>query len=246
MAGPPGAPLVVFLPGFMQRGAAWAPVADRVAERYRCLCLDHRTRTWAERLAEVRDAAPPDSVLVGYSMGGRLALHAAVAEPGRYAALVTVGASAGVEDSSSRAARRTADEQLAAWMETASIEEIVAHWEALPIFAGQSEALVAAQRPGRLSHRPASLASLLRSGGQGALEPAWDAVASLAVPLLALAGARDGAYVEAAKRLAAVAPRALARAVPEAGHAAQLERPAEVAEIIGSFLDRLVAPASTT
>ena len=238
MAGPPAGPLVVFLPGFMQRGASWAPVAERVAERYRCLCLDHRTWTWAERLEEARAAAPAGSVLVGYSMGGRLALHAAVAEPERYRGLITVGASAGIEDTDARAARRAADERLADWMESSSIEDIVARWERLPVFAGQPEALVAAQRPGRTSHDPASLATLLRSGGQGAQDPVWPAVPLLPMPLLTLAGADDVEYAAAAERLAALAPRGRAGLVPGAGHAAHLEQPAEVADAILTFLGR--------
>jgi len=232
MPGSRAEPYVVFLPGFMQRGEAWAPVAERVGQRYRCLCLDHRTSTWPERLAEVPAAAPPGSVLVGYSLGGRLALHAAVAEPERYAALITVGTSPGNEDPAARAERRAADERLAAWMEEASIEEVVAHWEALPVFEGQSPELVAAQRPGRLSHEPARLAALLRTGGQGVLEPLWGRLGALETPMLAVAGARDAVYVEAAERLGALVPAAHAVTIADAGHAAHLERPARVAELI--------------
>ena len=236
MPGSRAEPLVVFLPGFMQRGEAWAPVAERVGQRYRCLCLDHRTSTWWERLAEVRVAAPAGSVLVGYSMGGRLALHAALAEPERYAALITVGASPGIEDPGARAERRAADERLAAWMERAAIEEVVAHWEGLPVFEGQPPELVAAQRRGRLSHDPARLAALLRGGGQGALKPLWQRLGALGTPLLAVAGARDAAYVEAAERLSALIPAAHSVTIPGAGHAVHLERPARMSEIIVSFV----------
>lgn len=232
------APLVVFVPGFMQRGEAWAPVARRVAERYPTLCLDFRTHTFEGRLRELAEAAPPGAAAVGYSMGGRLALHLAVSEPPRLGALVTVGASAGIDDPAERAARRAADERLAARTESQPIERTVADWERLPVFAGQPEALVETQRPGRLAHRPTDLAELLRSAGQGALEPVWDQVPSLAMPLLALAGERDARYVEAARRLAALAPRGRAEVVPAAGHAAHLERPALVADLVlGALAD---------
>ena len=244
MPGSRAEPLVVFLPGFMQRGEAWGPVAEQVAQRYRCLCLDHRTWTWVERLAEVRASAPPGSVLVGYSMGGRLALRAAVAEPERYAALVTVGASPGIEDPVARASRRAADERLAAWMERTGIEEIVAHWEALPIFEGQPRELVKDQRDGRLSHDPARLASLLRSGGQGALEPVWSELPCLRAPVLAVAGGLDRPYAEAAMRVADLVARGEAAIVGEgAGHAAHLERPDAVARALLHFLgERLDEP----
>ena len=222
----------MFVPGFMQRGDAWAPVAGRVAERYPTLCLDFETHTLGGRLDELRAAAPPGSAVVGYSMGGRLALQLAAREPERFAVLVTVGSSAGIEDPSEREQRLAADLELAAWMESATIEDVVARWESHPVFAGQRPELVQAQHPGRLSHDPADLAKLLRSAGQGAVEPVWDRIASLPMPLLAIAGERDERYAAAARRLAALAPRGSARLVPGAGHAAHLERPDAVAGLV--------------
>jgi 2-succinyl-6-hydroxy-2,4-cyclohexadiene-1-carboxylate synthase len=226
------APLVVFVPGFMQRGEAWAPIAGRVAERYPTVCIDFETHTLAGRLDELRAAAPAGAAAVGYSMGGRLALQLATREPERFTALVLVGASAGIEDPGERERRRAADLELAAWIESAPIEDVVARWEAQPVFASQPPELVEAQRPGRLSHDPADLAKLLRSAGQGAFEPAWDRIASLPVPLLAIAGECDERYAAAARRLAELAPRGRAELIPGAGHAAHLERPDEVARLV--------------
>lgn len=231
-------PAVIFIPGFMQRGDAWAPVAERVGERYPSACLDFRTHSFEARLGELREAAPPGSAVVGYSMGGRLALHLAVREPERLAALATVGASPGIDDPADRARRRAADEELAAWIEAAPIEAVVERWERLPVFRGQPEALVEAQRPGRLSHEPRLLAQLLRTAGQGALPGVWDGLRRVRHPLLALAGERDERYLRAARRIALLAPRGDARSVPDAGHAAQLERPEAVAELLLEFLDQ--------
>ena len=105
-------------------------------------------------------------MLCGYSLGGRLALHAALRDPARYAGLVTVSASAGIEAPATRAARAEADAKLASWMETQEMEQIVAVWERQPLFADQPDALVEAQRAGRLSQDPRSLALLLRTAGQ--------------------------------------------------------------------------------
>ena len=135
--------------------------------------------------------------------------------------------------------RAEADEKLASWMEVMPIEDIVALWERQPLFADQSETLVEEQRPGRLSQDPRSLALLLRTAGQGTLEPAWDALHSFDLPVLAIAGARDDGYSAAARRIASVAPNARAAIVEEAGHAPQLQQPARVAELITAFLDDL-------
>jgi 2-succinyl-6-hydroxy-2,4-cyclohexadiene-1-carboxylate synthase len=225
---------VVLIPGFMQRGAAWAPVAERLRSPDRAVCLDHRDHSLEGRLAEIA-AAGEGAVLVGYSLGGRLALRAAVREPARYRGLVTVGATAGIDEPGARSARAEADERLASWMEAAPIEDIVAIWERQPLFADQSDALVEEQRPGRLSHEPAELAMLLRTAGQGVLEPVWGELLNLDLPVLAIAGARDEGYVRAAERIADTAPRGRAAIVEEAGHAAHLQQPDEVARLIGEF-----------
>jgi 2-succinyl-6-hydroxy-2,4-cyclohexadiene-1-carboxylate synthase len=229
--------MVLFIPGFMQRGDAWRPVAELLPERYPSALLDHGEHSLEGRLAEIADAAEEGSVLVGYSLGGRLALRAVLRDPGRYAGLVTVGATAGIDDPALRSSRAEADDRLAAWMEAAPIEDVVAIWERQPLFADQPEALIEEQRPGRMSHDPGELAMLLRTAGQGVLEPVWHGLLTLEVPVLAIAGARDEGYVAAAERIADVAPRGRAAIVEDAGHAAHLQRPQRVAELIEEFLN---------
>ena len=243
---------MLFIPGFMQRGDAWRPVAELLPERYPSRLLDHAEHSFEGRMKEIAkhaaqilggaaDAAPAGGrpVLVGYSLGGRLALRAAIRSPVSYAGIVLVGATAGIEEGPMRSQRAEADEKLASWMEAMPIEDIVALWERQPLFADQSDSLVESQRPGRLSHDPRSLALLLRTAGQGVLEPVWHELAALELPLLAIAGARDDGYSAAAKRIAHVAPNARAAIVEDAGHAAHLQRPDEVARLIADFLKGL-------
>ena len=227
---------VVLVPGFMQREDAWRPVAELLPERYPSVLLDHREHTYDGRLAEIAEVGE-GAVLCGYSLNGRLALRAALHGPGRHPAVVLVGATAGLEDPAARAARRQDDERLASWMEGAAIEDVVALWERQPLFADQSDVLVDEQRAGRLSHDPRELASLLRSAGQGVLEPVWDDLTGLRSPLLALAGSRDGRYAEAARRMADAAPAGHWRTVEQAGHAAHIQRPEIVARLVVDFLD---------
>jgi 2-succinyl-6-hydroxy-2,4-cyclohexadiene-1-carboxylate synthase len=198
--------MVLFIPGFMQRGDAGA------------------------------------SVLVGYSLGGRLAVRAAIRSPSSFTAVVLVGSTAGIEEGPLQVQRAEADEKLASWMEAMPIEDIVALWERQPLFADQSEALVEEQRPGRLSQDPRSLALLLRTAGQGTLQSVWHELRTLDLPLLAIAGARDDGYSAAAKRIASTAPNARAAIVEEAGHAPQLQQPEAVAGLITDFLDGLADP----
>ena len=229
-------PRIVFVPGFMQHADTWDEVAAAVGQRYPSAVVDFATWTFEGRVGEILAAAGPGDVVVGYSMGGRLALHAAL-RSGGFRGLVLVGASPGIEGDEEREARRVADESLAAWIETHSIEEVVARWERNPVFATQPEALVEAQRAGRLRHSPADLATLLRSAGQGALPAVWDRLPSLPVPLLAVAGSLDSAYAAAAVRMASLAPHAQTAIIEGAGHAVHLERPADVSDAIVEFTD---------
>lgn len=228
---------MVFVPGFMQPGDAWAPVAEGLPERYPSILLDHAQDSFEGRLAEIANAGE-GAVLCGYSLGGRLAVHAAIREPGRYAGLVTVGASAGIDAPAAREARAEADERLASWMETQPIDQIVEVWERQPLFADQSEQLLEAQRPGRLDQDSRGLAMLLRTAGQGTLDPLWEGLHELDIPVLALAGELDERYCEVARRIARMVPRGTVQVVENAGHAAQLQRPEAVAGLLADFLDQ--------
>ncbi len=230
-------PLVAFLPGFAQRGDAWASVAERVGQKYRSVAIDFSTWTFDGRLREIAERVDDGDVVVGYSMGGRLALAAALRRPPKFGALVLVGTSAGIEDEAAREERRRRDDELADWLEQHTIEEFAERWEAQPVFATQPPELVTAQRPGRLSHDPARLAQLLRSAGQGMFDPVWDELERIDCPVLAVAGEMDGKYADASFRIAERVKHGRARLVPGAGHAPQLERPAEFAALLLEFLD---------
>src|SRR5215213_6793628 len=227
---------VLLIPGFMQPASAWEPVAQLLEGTV--TLLEHTEHSYEGRLAEIA-AAGEGALLAGYSLGGRLALRAALRGPDRYSGLVTVGATAGIEDPGERVARAQADDRLASWIEAAPIEDVVSVWERQPLFADQSEALVEAQRPGRLAQDPQALAQLLRTAGQGVLEPVWHELLTFRLPTLAIAGARDDGYVRAAKQIADTAPNAKAQIVENAGHAPQLQRPAEVAALIAAFRSAL-------
>ena len=142
---------------------------------------------------------------------------------------------------SRRPARRAieADERLAAWLETAAIEDVVSVWERQPLFADQSDALVEEQRQGRLSHDPLELATLLRTAGQGTLAPVWFDLGRLRLPWLALAGSRDERYKRAAQRIAGRRPALALPSCPTRGTRLHLQQPREVARLLVEFLDGL-------
>jgi 2-succinyl-6-hydroxy-2,4-cyclohexadiene-1-carboxylate synthase len=207
-----------------------------VRRRHRTATVEFDEPTLEASLAAIR-AAGRGGVLVGYSMGGRLALRAALREPQSYRALVLLGATPGIEDESRRRSRRAADDDLADWMEQSSIHAIVDHWENQGVFATQSRELVDRQRRGRLSHDPKKLAAMLRATGQGVLEPVWDELGRLRMPVLCVAGESDDKYAQIAERMARALPLGRTALIGQAGHAAHLEQPDAFSDLLLDFLD---------
>ena len=165
---------------------------------------------------------------VGYSMGGRVALHLATAHAARVRSLLIESASPGIEGEEERAARRASDEALAAEIERHGIEWFEQHWSAQPIFATQ-EALPAraraAIREARLRNRPAGLAGSLRGLGQGMQPWLGPKLPTITCPTLFVTGALDTSYGAIAERMATAVPGARHLPVPGAGHNVHLEQP---------------------
>lgn len=246
--------------GFTQTARSWGAIAEQlVARGHEVVLVDAPGHggsahvvadlpTGAALLGDVGGRA----VYVGYSMGARLCLHLALASPELVERLVLLGATAGIEDPAARAARREADEALAATLdpppgrpggpggpgptdlagESRRVEAFLDAWLAKPLFAGLSPE--ASQLDDRRRNSAAGLASSLRMAGTGTQQPLWDRLARLSMPTLVVAGALDATFASHAARMAAaIGPGATVAAVPGAGHAAHLESP-------GAFLETLI------
>ncbi len=230
------------LHGFAGTGRIWDPVADALGAGWEVAAPDLPGHGGAAGEAVslqscVRvalDAAAPRFVLAGYSMGGRIALHVALAAPERVAALVLVSTSAGIDDPGERARRRAADEALAASTEGASIDAFAERWMELELFAGEPPAARERWRADILRNDPAGLAASLRAVGTGALEPLWGRLGEIDVPASVVVGERDARYRALGERLVSALPFARAVVVPAAGHGLPREAPRPVAEAIAA------------
>lgn len=177
--------------------------------------------------------------LVGYSMGGRIALHFAAAFPERVRRLVLESSSPGLPSEAERAARRRADEALAKRISSDGMRAFVDAWESQPIFAsrmGLPPEVVARQRELRLRNDPASLAATLVGLGTGALPSLWERLPEISMPTLLLVGALDEKFVALAERMAGGLPDARIVVVPGAGHTVHVERPGAWVEAVSAFL----------
>jgi 2-succinyl-6-hydroxy-2,4-cyclohexadiene-1-carboxylate synthase len=231
------APTVVFLHGFTHTGRSWQPVIAALGERYTSVADDIRGHGDAsERLpvtleAVVEDvvgAAPERFTLAGYSMGGRIALHVALAAPEHVERLVLIGASPGIADDGERAARRRADEELAGEIDRSSIEEFASRWAQTPVLAGLAPAVLDTAHADRLRSTPAGLARALRGLGTGALPSLWDRLGELPMPVTLVVGERDQKFRGIAAEMAVGIRASDVVVVPGAGHAVHLEAPQAV------------------
>ncbi|MGB8413270.1 MAG: 2-succinyl-6-hydroxy-2,4-cyclohexadiene-1-carboxylate synthase [Candidatus Binatus sp.] len=184
--------------------------------------------------------AVPRFSLLGYSMGGRLALFIALNYGAHINRLVLESASPGIADSADRAARIQADAELAAFAESAGIEAFVKRWESIPLF--ESMARMPAEkidrlRRARLGCCVEELARSLRGMGTGAQPWLGDELPALRLPTLAIAGALDSKFTAIGKQMAALAVDARFEAIGGAGHAPHLERPREFNRIVTDFLN---------
>jgi 2-succinyl-6-hydroxy-2,4-cyclohexadiene-1-carboxylate synthase len=231
---------LVLLHGFTQTRHSWSPTIAALEAAPRVLAPDlpghglaaQRPASFPATTAYIRALADGRFTLGGYSMGGRIALTAALALNNHIDRLVLVGASPGIEDDAERAQRRAADEALATRIEQIGVEAFAAEWAAQPLFDGQPATVAAAAHEDRLRNTSNGLATALRGLGTGVMEPLWDRLHELTMPVTLLAGERDEKFRAIAERMAERIPHAEIHVVPGAGHAAQLERPDVVARYL--------------
>ena len=235
------APALVLLHGFTHTGRSWDEVAGALRERYRPVAPDLRGHGCAGDAVPVTlEAVISDLdrlvagrfVLVGYSMGGRIALQYALARPARVRRVVLVGASPGIADASERASRREADQRLAEEIERMPLEAFASRWARSPVLADQPSQVAARVHADRLRNTPEGLARALRGLGTGALPPVWHRLGELPMPVLLLVGERDHKFLATAEQMAQRIPSARLVVIPGAGHAAHLEQPERVAAAI--------------
>lgn len=254
--GRPQDPPLVLLHGFTGRAAGWGKHLDRLAasglrvlaidlhghglsdapdnpERY---AIEHCQQDILAALKKL-DVGMGEAILLGYSMGGRIALYTAFS--GFFRALILESASPGIADRIEREQRRLADESLAERIERDGVQAFVDYWERLPLFASQNNLPIEirkALRGQRLQNRAHGLANSLRSVGTGA-QPALHArLPTLHIPVLLIAGELDRKFSAIARSMAQALPHARLHIVPGAGHAVHLEQPEVFDRIVEDFV----------
>jgi 2-succinyl-6-hydroxy-2,4-cyclohexadiene-1-carboxylate synthase len=234
---------IVLLHGFSGTRHAWDGVAKLLdPERYRPLALDlpgHGERagdrwpiTFNACVEAVLAAAPERFALCGYSLGGRVALHVALAAPERVSRLVVIAANPGIEDLKERAERLASDERLAQRLESGPFEDFIESWRTQALFAQDPLAVGEMARADQRRNDPLAMAAVMRGLSVGAMTSLWDRLGDLKMPVTFVAGTRDEKFRAIGERFAAACPACMLTVV-EGGHGLPLENPKAVTASLG-------------
>jgi 2-succinyl-6-hydroxy-2,4-cyclohexadiene-1-carboxylate synthase len=244
---------VVLAHGFTQTGRIWGPMADDLARDHQVISVDlpghggssavrADLTTGARLLVDVGGSG----AYLGYSMGARFCLNAALSFPDRVRSLILISGTAGIEDDGLRRDRVAADEALASELDPRletrpghddqeRLDSFLLRWLDRPLFAGIPESEVGLAQ--RRANTTAGLASSLRLAGTGTQQPLWDQLPRLQMPVLVITGERDTKFTDLGARLAnTIGGNAVHAVVPGVGHTAQLEDPDGVTALVRAHL----------
>jgi 2-succinyl-6-hydroxy-2,4-cyclohexadiene-1-carboxylate synthase len=234
---------VVLIHGFTQSARSWGPIGTALARQHAVIALDAPGHGGSADVvadlqagADLMAATGSEGAWLGYSMGGRYALHVALRHPELVRRLVVVSATGGIDDPAERAARREGDEVLADRVTSDGLDAFVEWWLQRPLFASLPRD--AASVESRLGGTAAGLASSLRLAGTGTQTPLWTSLNQLEMPVLVVVGELDTTYLRHGHRLVrSIGANATIAVVPGAGHACHLEQPDAFLSAVIPFLD---------
>ena len=235
-------PTIGLVHGFTLTGRCWGPLAGALASHHRVLAVDapgHGDSGHADAglwsAADLLVETVGFGTYVGYSMGARMVLHAALAHPGSVEALVLISGTAGISDPAERARRRAADEGQARHIIDVGVDSFTAEWVSKDLFSDVP--LDALDLDERRRNTAIGLATSLRSVGAGRQEPLWDRLPQLDMRVLIVVGALDLRFVAAGRRMAeSIGTNAKLVEISGAGHTAHRSRPDAVIAALRDFI----------
>ncbi|MEK4700851.1 2-succinyl-6-hydroxy-2,4-cyclohexadiene-1-carboxylate synthase [Solibacillus sp. FSL R7-0668] len=252
---PQGTKTLVLLHGFTGSTKTWQHVVQALPTTVRCIMVDligHGETSAPEDIEAYAMDFQVDLLhglfqqlhaqkftLLGYSMGGRVALSYAVKHPQNLEHLLLESASPGLQHVQERAARKQADDQLAEKILHNGIESFVEKWENIPLFASQkrlNEAVQQEIRNERLSQREIGLANSLRGMGTGVMPNLWDDLAKLPIAVTLLTGELDQKFVALNEKMQNLLIHAQHLIIPAVGHAIHVENPLKFATIVEEMI----------
>ncbi|GAM16425.1 2-succinyl-6-hydroxy-2,4-cyclohexadiene-1-carboxylate synthase [Mesobacillus selenatarsenatis] len=177
--------------------------------------------------------------MLGYSMGGRIAITFASMYPERIRKLVLESTTPGLENPADREARVQQDQKLAMKIETEGLEKFISFWESIPLFQSQlnlPKEIREQIRSQRLRNNPVGLSNSLRGMGTGAQPSWWDKLTTFDFETLLITGELDDKFCKIAADMASKLPNAKHLSIIDCGHAIHVEEREKFGTIVSEFL----------
>lgn len=251
-----GFPLLL-LHGFTGSASTWAPLSTIIGKVSRMIMPDiigHGLSSSPKNLEryDILNVAADLNLLLdrlgikkidllGYSMGGRLAITFAVNYPEKVRKLVLESTTPGLKTINEQVERKQQDAALSARILTEGVESFVNYWENIPLFHSQrnlptnkKEAL----KKQRLEHSSIGLANSLLGMGTGSQPSWWEAIKGFQFETLIVVGELDEKFITIGKEMSLQTPNAEFCLINGAGHAIHVEEPEKFGTIVSEFLSR--------
>jgi len=230
-------PVATFLHGFTQTKESWLPVIESLTVDIEATLIDAsghgespvEGRTLPHSADDVAECMPT-GVLLGYSMGARIALHTALQHPEKVRGLVLISGTPGLRSESERDDRRRSDEALAQHIEEIGVSQFIPEWLSNPMFQGLLSQY--ADIPKRNRNTERGLADSLRYAGTGTQEPLWDQLKNLHIPVLIITGEQDKKFTDIGREMAAEISKSRFHTMTGVGHTCHLE---DISQFVETF-----------
>lgn len=242
---------IVFLHGFMGKGEDWTEIAKGLSDRFYCLIPDlpgHGATpldeepgytAWASALRDELSALKiTHTRLVGYSMGGRIALFFALTYPEMVTRLVLESANPGIINAKEREKRASLDDKLAERLRKNEMKDFLTFWYNIPLFASLDHlpSLKEKLLEQRTDQDPDKIASVLGALSPGRQPELWSRLKELEFPILLIAGELDSKYLTITKHIAAILSNHKSITVPNCGHNTHRESPSIILSLLADWL----------
>ena len=171
-----------------------------------------------------------DPVLLGYSMGGRLALHALIENPAKWSKAVIVSAHTGIAEED-RIPRQALDAAWAAKALKGDWNTFLGEWNAQGVLDGTSMPDRRALQP-----RREAVARSFMDWTVGVQQDLLPQLEKVTCPVLWVVGERDTKFLKVAEAAVVVIPDAKLVIIPDCGHRVPWEKPEEFTSAVREFL----------
>ncbi len=247
---------ILFLHGFSGCSNDWSKIFSLLGSEFQLIAIDlpgfgksgkprtdkfYRTEFLIRLIDEILyDLQLTGVILVGYSMGGRLALNFGLRHPQKVKALILESSSPGIKNKAEQQSRIESDAELISFININSLHDFFTFWQNLSLFATQKNLPKKKQQviltDKIKSNSKIGLIKSLENFGQGKMESLWDDLSKLKIPTLLLSGAFDTKYASIQRQMGKLLPNSSHKIIESAGHNLHLEKPEDFVNLLREFL----------